>query len=70
MFLMLLKHPLELTALFLMLLSDAYDEDEMNGEKEVVLKFKPNMAPIKAAVFHCLKTSRSWSIKPKKFSRK
>ncbi|MCK6462621.1 MAG: glycine--tRNA ligase [Candidatus Pacebacteria bacterium] len=39
----------------LMLLSDAYDEDEMNGEKRVVLRFKPNMAPIKAAVFPLLK---------------
>ena len=39
----------------LMLLSDAYDEDEMNGEKRVFLKFKPNMAPIKAAVFPLLK---------------
>ncbi|MDP3902073.1 MAG: glycine--tRNA ligase [bacterium] len=39
----------------LMLLSDAYDEDEMNGEKRVVLKFKPKIAPVKAAVFPLLK---------------
>ena len=35
----------------LMLLADAYDEDEMNGEKRVVLKFAPNIAPIKVAIF-------------------
>jgi glycyl-tRNA synthetase len=39
----------------LMLLADAYDEDEMNGEKRVVLRFAPNMAPIKVAVFPLLK---------------
>lgn len=39
----------------LMLLADAYDEDEMNGEKRVVLRFAPNMAPVKAAVFPLLK---------------
>ncbi len=39
----------------LMLLADAYDEDEMNGERRVVLRFAPAMAPIKAAVFPLLK---------------
>ena len=39
----------------LMLMADAYDEDEMNGEKRVVLRFKPNIAPMKAAVFPLLK---------------
>jgi glycyl-tRNA synthetase len=39
----------------LMLLADAYTEDEMNGEKRVVLKFKPAVAPVKAAVFPLLK---------------
>lgn len=39
----------------LALLCEAYTEDEMNGEKRVVLKFKPSMAPIKAAVFPLLK---------------
>ena len=39
----------------LMLLADAYDEDEMNGDKRVVLRFSPRMAPIKAAVFPLLK---------------
>ncbi len=38
----------------LMLLSEAYDEDEMNGEKRVVLRFTPRMAPIKVAVFPLL----------------
>jgi len=39
----------------LMLLVDAYDEDEMNGEKRIVLRFSPNMAPVKVAVFPLLK---------------
>lgn len=47
----------------LMLLADAYEEDEMNGEKRVVLKFKPNMAPIKAAVFPLLKNKPDLVIK-------
>lgn len=44
-----------LDRLVLALLCEAYTEDEMNGEKRTVLKFKPNMAPIKAAVFPLLK---------------
>jgi|TARA_Y100000310_G_scaffold170442_2_gene170618 glycyl-tRNA synthetase len=40
---------------FLMLLADAYEEDEMNGEKRVVLRFSPNIAPIKVAVFPLLR---------------
>lgn len=39
----------------LMLFADAYDEDEMNGEKRIVLHFAPRIAPIKAAVFPLLK---------------
>ncbi len=39
----------------LMILCDAYDEDEMNGEKRIVLRFHPRMAPIKIAVFPLLK---------------
>lgn len=37
--------------LFLTLLFDAYHEDEMDGETRVVLKFAPQIAPIKVAVF-------------------
>ena len=44
-----------LDRLVLALLCEAYTEDEMNGEKRVVLKFKPNIAPIKIAVFPLLK---------------
>lgn len=33
----------------------AYTEDELGGEKRVVLKFPPHLAPIKAAVFPLLK---------------
>jgi len=32
-------------------LVDAYNEEEVNGETRVVLKFHPKLAPIKAAVF-------------------
>ncbi|HCB35246.1 MAG TPA: glycine--tRNA ligase [Candidatus Taylorbacteria bacterium] len=39
----------------LMVLCDAYDEDEMNGEKRAVLRFHPRVAPVKAAVFPLLK---------------
>ena len=39
----------------LMVLADAYTEDEMNGEKRVVLRLHPRMAPVKAAVFPLLK---------------
>lgn len=40
---------------FFAVLCEAYDEDEMNGEKRVVLRFKPQMAPVKVAVFPLLK---------------
>lgn len=33
----------------------AYTEDELGGEKRVVLKFPPHIAPVKAAVFPLLK---------------
>ncbi len=39
----------------LALLVSAYDEDEINGEKRVVLHFKPEIAPIKIAVFPLVK---------------
>ena len=32
-------------------LIDAYQEEEVNGENRVVLKFHPKLAPIKAAIF-------------------
>jgi len=42
--------------IFLALLLDAYSEEELNnGEKRVVLKFLPKMAPIKLAVFPLLR---------------
>ena len=40
---------------FLAVLASAYCEDEQNGESRVYLKFKPAIAPIKAAVFPLLK---------------
>lgn len=40
---------------FLAVLLDAYHEEEVRGEKRVVLKLKPQLAPIKAAVFPLLR---------------
>ena len=40
---------------FLALLTAAYAEDEVDGEKRVVLRFHPRIAPIKAAVFPLVK---------------
>ncbi len=39
----------------LAVLSDAYTEDEMGGEKRIVMKFPNNLAPIRAAIFPLLK---------------
>ena len=39
----------------LMLLCDAYREEEVEGEERVVMKFHPKVAPIKAAVFPLVK---------------
>ena len=39
----------------LMLLSDAYREEEVEGEQRVVMGFHPKIAPIKAAVFPLVK---------------
>ncbi|MBL7045385.1 MAG: glycine--tRNA ligase, partial [Parcubacteria group bacterium] len=41
--------------IFFAVLSESYTEDELNGEKRVYLKFKPNIAPVKVAVFPLLK---------------
>ncbi len=35
----------------LVLMCDAYHEEEVEGEKRVVMKFQPSLAPLKAAVF-------------------
>lgn len=40
---------------FLALLTEAYTEDEMGGEKRVYLKFAPAIAPVTVAVFPLLK---------------
>lgn len=39
----------------LAVLSDAYTEDELGGEKRVYMKFTPKVAPVKVAVFPLLK---------------
>ncbi len=36
---------------FMAFLVDAYNEEEVNGEQRIVLKFNPKLAPIKAAIF-------------------
>ena len=53
----------------LMLLVDAYDEDEMNGEKRTVLRFHPRIAPIKAAVFPLLKNKPELVVKAREAQR-
>ncbi len=41
---------------FLMLLNEAYSEEEVGeGDKRIVLKFKPSLAPVKVAVFPLLR---------------
>ena len=40
---------------FLAILSDAYTEDELNGEVRSYLKLSPSVAPVKVAVFPLLK---------------
>jgi glycyl-tRNA synthetase len=39
----------------LIVLLDAYDEDEIGGEQRVVMRFAPKIAPIKAAIFPLMK---------------
>jgi len=41
--------------LFLALLSDAYNEDIVDGEQRVMLKLSPKVAPVKAAVLPLMK---------------
>ena len=41
--------------IFLALLVSAYEEDEIDGEQRVVLRFSPAVAPFKAAVFPLVK---------------
>ncbi len=54
-----LPHVIETSAglgrTFLAVLSDAYQEEDINGESRLVLKIAPRLAPIKVAVFPLLK---------------
>jgi glycyl-tRNA synthetase len=52
------------------LLCEAYDEDEAAGEKRIVLRFKPGVAPIKAAVFPLLKNKADLVEKAKEIYEK
>ena len=45
--------------LVLALIHSAYHEEEVNGEKRVVLKFRPEIAPIKVAGAAALQKSPS-----------
>ncbi|MFH1671635.1 MAG: His/Gly/Thr/Pro-type tRNA ligase C-terminal domain-containing protein, partial [Candidatus Portnoybacteria bacterium] len=40
---------------FLAVLTEAYTEEEVNGEKRIVMKFPKRLAPIQVAVFPLLK---------------
>lgn len=50
-----LETSMGLGRLFLAVLDNAYEEDELGGEKRVYLKFIPKLAPVKVAVFPLLK---------------
>jgi glycyl-tRNA synthetase len=41
--------------MFLAVMTDAYHEEEVNGEKRIFLKLSPRIAPVKIAVFPLLK---------------
>lgn len=53
----------------LAILCEAYTEDEMGGEKRVYLKFKPEMAPIRVAVFPLLKNKPELVLKAREVYR-
>jgi glycyl-tRNA synthetase len=53
----------------LAILSEAYTEDEMGGEKRVYLKFKSEMAPIRVAVFPLLKNKPELVLKAREVYR-
>ena len=44
-----------LTRTVLMVLADAYDEEEVDGDKRVVLRFHPKVAPITVGIFPLVK---------------
>jgi glycyl-tRNA synthetase len=52
-----------LDRLVLAVLSDAYTEDELGGEKRIYLKLAPKVAPIKVAVFPLLKNKEALTAK-------
>jgi len=47
-----------LNRLVMMILDQAYTEEEINGETRVVLKIKPSIAPITAAIFPLTKDKK------------
>ena len=55
--------------LFLALLTSAYTEDEVDGEKRTVLKFHPAVAPVKVSVFPLVKNKPELLDKAEKLYR-
>jgi glycyl-tRNA synthetase len=58
----------------LALLTDAYDVEDVRGEKRVVLRFHPEVAPVKIAVLPLLKkrediVARCWEIRDRLAAR-
>ncbi len=56
--------------MFMAALANAYTEDEINGEKRVVLKLHPSIAPIKVAVFPLLRNKPELVEKAKEVYKK
>lgn len=46
---------------------DAYDEDEVGGEKRTVMRFAPQIAPVKAAIFPLVKKTELQKVAQKIF---
>jgi glycyl-tRNA synthetase len=55
--------------MFMAFVSDAYYEDEIDGETRVVLKLSPKLAPVKVAVFPLLKNKPALVEKAKEIYR-
>lgn len=53
----------------LITLLDAYDEDEIDGEKRTVMRFAPHIAPIKAAIFPLIKKEELTSVAKELFRK-
>lgn len=52
----------------LITLLDAYDEDEIEGEKRTVMRFSPEIAPVRAAIFPLIKKPELTKVAEKIFN--